>query len=267
MMSDLLKAVILSIVEGITEFLPISSTGHLILVNHWIEFQGSFAKSFDVIIQFGAILSVLVLYWDKLYPFSKRKSILKKRDTITLWCKVVTAFIPAAVLGALFHDLIEEKLFNSITVAVALVVGGILILILEKGEKRPKITHIGQISYKMAFVIGFFQCLAMIPGTSRSAATIIGAMALGTSREVAAEFSFFLAIPTMAGATAYSLLKKGIYITSSEWITLLVGVVLSFIVALVVISFFMEYIKKKDFKVFGYYRIVLGALILFYFYR
>ncbi|TCO74789.1 undecaprenyl-diphosphate phosphatase [Marinisporobacter balticus] len=266
-MSDLLKAVILSIVEGITEFLPISSTGHLILVNHWIEFQGSFAKSFDVIIQFGAILSVLVLYWDKLYPFSKRKSILKKRDTITLWCKVVTAFIPAAVLGALFHDLIEEKLFNSITVAVALVVGGILILILEKGEKRPKITHIGQISYKMAFVIGFFQCLAMIPGTSRSAATIIGAMALGTSREVAAEFSFFLAIPTMAGATAYSLLKKGIYITSSEWITLLVGVVLSFIVALVVISFFMEYIKKKDFKVFGYYRIVLGALILFYFYR
>ncbi|QEK13514.1 undecaprenyl-diphosphate phosphatase [Crassaminicella thermophila] len=264
-MSDILKAVILSIVEGITEFLPISSTGHLILVNHWIEFKGSFANAFDVIIQFGAILSVLFLYWNQLNPFSKSKNRHQKRESIILWFKVIVAFIPAVILGLLVGDFIEEKLFNPITVAIALSIGGIIIILLEKREKTPKFKSISQISYKVAFLIGLFQCLAMIPGTSRSAATIIGAMFLGASRQVAAEFSFFLAIPTMAGATAYSLMKKGLSITSSQWIVLLVGVILSFIVALTVIAFFMKYIKRRDFKVFGYYRILLGGLILIYF--
>lgn len=264
-MGDILKAVILSIVEGITEFLPISSTGHLILVNHWIEFKGSFANTFDVIIQFGAILSVLFLYWNQLNPFSKSKNTHQKREAIVLWLKVMVAFIPAVILGLLLGDFIEEKLFNPITVAIALFIGGMIIILLEKREKKPKFKSISQISYKVAFLIGLFQCLAMIPGTSRSAATIIGAMVLGASRQVAAEFSFFLAIPTMAGATAYSLMKKGLFITSSQWVILLIGVVLSFIVALTVIAFFMRYIKRRDFKVFGYYRILLGGLILIYF--
>ncbi|MBF8984207.1 undecaprenyl-diphosphate phosphatase [Lutibacter sp. B2] len=265
-MSDIVKAIILSIVEGITEFLPISSTGHLILVNHWIEFKGSFANSFDVIIQFGAILSVLVLYWNKLYPFSKRKSMREKRETMNLWYKVIVAFMPAVVLGLLFGDFIEEKLFNPITVATTLTLGGIAIILLERRKRNPKFNSIKDITYKTALMIGFIQCLAMVPGTSRSAATIIGAMLLGSSRQVAAEFSFFLAIPTMAGATAYSLMKKGLDITSSEWMILLIGIVLSFIVALAVISFFMKYIQKKDFKIFGYYRIILGVLILIYLY-
>lgn len=265
-MSDIIKAIILSIVEGITEFLPISSTGHLILVNHFIKFQGSFAKSFDVIIQFGAILSVLVLYWNKLYPFSKGKTMRQKRETVILWCKVIVALMPAVVLGVLFGDFIEEKLFNPITVATTLTIGGLAIILLEKRRKVPKFNSIKQITYKTALMIGFMQCLAMVPGTSRSAATIIGAMLLGSSRKVAAEFSFFLAIPTMAGATVYSLLKKGIAITASQWILLFIGVFVSFIVAFAVIAFFMKYIQKKDFKIFGYYRIILGVLILMYFY-
>ncbi|SHG94726.1 undecaprenyl-diphosphate phosphatase [Tepidibacter thalassicus] len=268
-MNDILKAIILSIVEGITEFLPISSTGHLILVNNWIDFQGSFANSFNVIIQFGAILSVIVLYFNKLYPFSKSKTLKQKQETINLWFKVIVGFIPAAILGLLFGDIIEEKFFNPTTVAIMLLLGGIAILILERKNKRPKINNFYDLSYKTAFIIGIIQCLAMIPGTSRSASTIIGAMLLGASRQIAAEFSFFLAIPTMAGATTYSLLKmikKGLFITPYQWIVLTVGVIGSFLVALAVISFFMNYIKKKDFKLFGYYRIILSLLILIYFY-
>lgn len=259
-MSDIIKAIILSIVEGLTEFLPISSTGHLILVNHWIEFKGSFANTFDVIIQFGAILSVVLLYWPKLYPFKK-----SKRDTknaFKMWYKVLIAFIPAMIFGALLSDTIEEHFFNPITVAIMLVLGGFVIIILENRKKIYKFESIDDMSYKTAFFIGLFQCLAMIPGTSRSAATIIGAMLLGSSRKAAAEFSFFLAVPTMAAATVYSILKKGIYFNSSELLILLLGVFVSFIVALAVITVFMNYIKKKDFKLFAYYRIILGVFIL-----
>ncbi|QZY55280.1 undecaprenyl-diphosphate phosphatase [Crassaminicella profunda] len=263
-MNDMIKVIILSIVEGITEFLPISSTGHLILVNHWIEFKGSFANAFDVIIQFGAILSVVCLYWKKLNPFSKRKSMRQKRDTMNLWMKVVTAFIPAVILGLLIGDYLDQ-LFNPTVVATTLLLGGIAIILLEKRRKFPRINSIQEMTFRTAFIIGIIQCLAMVPGTSRSAATIIGAMLLGANRQVAAEFSFFLAIPTMAGATVYSLMKTGINITSNQWMLLLVGVIVSFIVALAVIAFFMKYIKKKDFKVFGYYRIILGVLILAYF--
>ncbi|WP_343216835.1 undecaprenyl-diphosphate phosphatase [Crassaminicella profunda] len=262
--NDMIKVIILSIVEGITEFLPISSTGHLILVNHWIEFKGSFANAFDVIIQFGAILSVVCLYWKKLNPFSKRKSMRQKRDTMNLWMKVVTAFIPAVILGLLIGDYLDQ-LFNPTVVATTLLLGGIAIILLEKRRKFPRINSIQEMTFRTAFIIGIIQCLAMVPGTSRSAATIIGAMLLGANRQVAAEFSFFLAIPTMAGATVYSLMKTGINITSNQWMLLLVGVIVSFIVALAVIAFFMKYIKKKDFKVFGYYRIILGVLILAYF--
>ena len=265
-MNDIIKAIILSIVEGITEFLPISSTGHLILVNHWIDFTGSFANSFNVIIQFGAILSILVLYWDKLYPFSRRKNIRQRRESFNIWLKVIVALLPAVVLGYLFADAIEEKLFNPTTVAVALLVGGIVIILLESRRKNTRFNSIFEMGYGAAFGIGLFQCLAMVPGTSRSAATIIGAMVLGAPRQVAAEFSFFLAIPTIAGATLITLIKKGFAITSSQWIVLGVGIVGSFIVALAVVSLLMRYLKRNNFKVFGYYRIILGIIILLYFY-
>ncbi|CAH2213655.1 undecaprenyl-diphosphate phosphatase [Tepidibacter aestuarii] len=268
-MSDILKAIILSIVEGVTEFLPISSTGHLILVNQWINFEGNFGFYFNVIIQFGAILSVVILYFKKLNPFDKSKTQIQKQQTINLWSKVIVGFIPAAILGFLFADIIENYLSNPIVVAIMLFIGGIFILVLENSSKRVKINNFDKLSYKTAFSIGMIQCLAMIPGTSRSAATIIGAMLLGTSRQVAAEFSFFLAIPTMAGATAYSVLKmvkSGVTITSNQWMVLLVGIIGSFIVATCVISFFMNYIKRKDFKIFGYYRIVLSVIILFHYF-
>lgn len=263
-MHDILKVIILSFVEGITEFLPISSTGHLILVNHWIKFNGSFANAFDVIIQFGAILSVVVLYWKKLFPFTAELKL--KKNSINLWMKVITAFIPAVFFGLLLGGYIEKKLFNPITVAIALFVGGIIIVILDNRTKKINITSLDEISYKTAFAIGCIQCLALIPGTSRSAATIIGAILLGASREVAAEFSFFLAVPTMAAATTYSLLKSGINFTTGQWFLLALGVVLSFIVAYAVIVFFMNYIRKRNFKIFGYYRIILGAIILLFFF-
>jgi len=264
-MHDIVKAIILSIVEGVTEFLPISSTGHLILVNHWIEFTGHFANTFDVVIQFGAILSILLLYWDKLYPFSRGKSIRQRRESFHIWIKVIAAFIPTVILGYLLGDMID-RLFNPITVALALLIGGIIIILLERRRKNPRFTSIAQMTYTTAFMIGLFQSLAMIPGTSRSAATIIGAMVLGASRQAAAEFSFFLAVPTMAAATVYTLMKKGVFMTADQWIVLMVGVVLSFVVALAVVAMFMRYIQKKDFKLFGYYRIILGVIVLLYFY-
>lgn len=264
-MSDIIKALILAFVEGFTEFLPVSSTGHLILVNNWIDFTGSFSNSFSVIIQFGAILSVLLLYFNRLNPFSKKKSASKRQETLNIWKKIIVGFLPAAVFGFLLDDFIDKYLFNPITVAIALFVWGIVIILLENRKKSPRFESVSDITYKSALLIGFVQCLAMIPGTSRSAATIIGAMLIGCSRTAAAEFSFFLAIPTMAGATTLKLLKSGISFTTHEWIVLAVGVVGSFIVALVVISFFMNYIKKKDFKIFAYYRILLSLLVFSYF--
>ena len=262
---EILKAVLLAVVEGITEFLPISSTGHLILVGEYLRFQDGedFAHAFDVIIQLPAILAVVVYFWKELWPFGERQD---HRATWTLWSKIVVAFLPAAVAGVLFADLIEEKLFNSITVALALLIGGVVLVVLERGRREHRVTHMSQLGYGMALLIGCFQCLAMIPGTSRSAATIIGAMLLGASRVAAAEFSFFLAIPTMAGATAYTILKHGVHFSVPQWGLIGVGSVVSFTVAYGVIAFLMGFVKKHDFRLFGYYRIVLGAAVLALFY-
>ncbi|ATW26008.1 undecaprenyl-diphosphate phosphatase [Candidatus Formimonas warabiya] len=264
-MNDFISAVILGIVEGITEFLPISSTGHLILVNRFVGFTGKFANTFDVVIQLGAILSVIVYFWNRLFPFGSRKSIIDKTEIWRLWRKTIVGVLPAIVLGVLCWDYVEEKLFNPFTVAISLVVGGIILIILESTHKKQAIRSIGELSYKTAFLIGLFQCLAMIPGTSRSAATIIGAMVFGASRGVATEFSFFLAIPTMMAASVYSLysmLETGAVITATQWQVLAVGFVVSFFVALGVVAALLRYIQKRDFKIFGYYRILIGLVVL-----
>lgn len=264
-MNMYLIAVILGIVEGLTEFLPISSTGHLILVNQFAGFTGRFANMFDVVIQLGAILSVVVYFWQRLFPFGRGKSAAEKKSIWNLWEKALTGVLPALIIGAVLGKYIEDKLFNPVTVAVALVVGGIALIVAEKRKKQSNINSISSLSYKTAFFIGLIQCLAMIPGTSRSAATIVGAMLLGTSRIVAAEFSFFLVIPTMLAASGYSFLKTGMTLSYDELIVLAIGFITSFFVALFVITGFMKYISKKDFKPFGYYRIILGIAVLFYF--
>lgn len=262
-MIEIFKAVFLGIVEGFTEFLPISSTGHLILVNNFVTFDDTaFTNMFNIVIQLGAILSVVALYWNRLFPFDPNKTKEEKNAIWNTWFKTLVAVIPALVLGYLFDDIIEEKLFNSGVVATMLVIGGILLLIIEKKNKTAKINSIAELTYKTAFFIGVIQCFAMIPGTSRSAATIIGAILLGASRVVAAEFSFFLAIPTMVAATGYKLLKSGLDLTQNQAITLAVGFVVSFLVAWIVIKKFISYISKHDFIPFAYYRIVLGAIII-----
>jgi undecaprenyl-diphosphatase len=265
-MNEYISSVILGIVEGVTEFLPISSTGHLIIVNRFINFTGSFANTFDVVIQLGAILSVVVYFWKRLFPFGNHVTPEQRKQIFTIWFKAVAGVIPALVIGAVFGSIIEEKLFNPVTVSVALVAGGAVMIYLENRKRGATINSIAELTYKTAFTIGFIQCLAMIPGTSRSAATIIGAMFLGASRLVAAEFSFFLAIPTMVAASAYTLLKAGGNLTQHEIYLLATGFVVSFAVALGVIAAFMKYITKNDFKVFAYYRIILGIIILGYFF-
>jgi len=264
-MEEIIKAILLGIVEGITEFLPISSTGHLILLNQWVSFSAEFTKKFDVIIQLGAILSVLFYFRKKLLPVNELKSGFLKSGTFSLWKKTIIGVIPALFLGALFHKKIEDFLFNPFSVAIALLAGGILLLFIEKLRKNHPIETVDSIDYKTALSIGLIQCLALVPGTSRSAATIIGAMLLGCSRPAAVEFSFFLAIPTMIAATGYSLLKIGFSLTRPELIVLGVGFIVSFFTAWAVIAFFMRFITKRDFKMFGFYRIVLGAAILGYF--
>lgn len=264
-MNAFVIAVILGIVEGLTEFLPISSTGHLILVNKFVGFTGSFANMFDVVIQLGAILAVVIYFWNRLNPFSSAKSDIEKNVTWDLWKKTIVGVIPAILIGGTLGKYVEEKLFNPYTVAIALFVGGIILIVIENRKKNAVINSVTSLSYGTAVMIGLIQCLAMIPGTSRSAATIIGAMLLGLSRTAAAEFSFFLAVPTMAAASAYSLLKTGFTMTSTEFFVLLIGFIVAFIVALGVISVFMNYISRRDFKPFGYYRIVLGAIVLIYF--
>ncbi|HFL3598787.1 TPA: undecaprenyl-diphosphate phosphatase [Clostridioides difficile] len=265
---EIFKAVILGIVQGITEWLPVSSTGHMILINEFIKlnFSNTFINTFLVVIQFGSILAVLVIFFRKLNPFDSAKNIKQKKETIRLWLKVIIAVIPSGVIGILFEDDIDRVFFNSTVVAIALIVYGIIMIGLERRNKRPKYKDFSQVTYKLALCIGLFQCLALIPGTSRSGSTIIGAVLLGTSRYVAAEFSFFLAIPTMLGASALKLLKAGFGFTGFEWLILGVGSVVAFVVSIVVIKFFMDYIKKHDFKVFGYYRIVLGIVVLAYFF-
>ena len=261
-MFDFLKAIILGAVEGITEFLPISSTGHLIIVNEWLSFDKHFTQMFDIVIQLGAILAVVVYFNPRICPLSRSAN---RKEVFDLWRKTIVAVLPALVIGFFLAKTIEAKLFNPITVAIALVVGGVVLILLEKRKTDNKINSMAELGYKTAFAIGLIQCLALIPGVSRSAATIIGAMLLGASRVVAAEFSFFLAIPTIAAASGYSLLKNGLTMTASETFVLLTGFVTSFLVAYAVIKMFMKYIQTKNFVPFGYYRIVLGVLVLSYF--
>jgi len=271
-MFELFKVFILGIVEGITEWLPISSTGHLILVDEFVKLSASdaFKEMFNVVVQLGAIMAVVVLYFHKLNPFSPKKSKEEKVHTISLWMKVVVACIPAAVLGILFDDWMEAHFHNYIVVSIMLIVYGVLFILVENWNKKsqPKVTALTELSYQTALFIGLFQVLSLIPGTSRSGATIIGALLLGVSRYVAAEFTFFLAIPVMFGASALKLLKffsEGAGMTGMEIAMLGVGCVTAFVVSVIAIKFLMGYIKKNDFKVFGYYRIILGALVILYF--
>ena len=257
---DFFKAAILAVVEGVTEFLPVSSTGHMILVEDYLHMgRAEFAKAFIVMIQFPAILSVMVYFWKELWPFGRETN---TKASIMLWVKTAVAFLPAAVLGVLLNDYIEAMLENSITVAVALVAGGIILLGIEYRGIGGRLATVHEIPFRTAFMIGCIQCLAMIPGTSRSAATIIGAMLLGASRAAAAEFSFFLAIPTMAGATAFTVMKNGLGFSAHEWALLAVGSVVSFAVAYAVIAFLMNFVRRRSFSVFGWYRIVLGIVVL-----
>ena len=271
-MFEIFKVIILGIVEGITEWLPISSTGHLILVDEFIKLNASdaFKEMFNVVVQLGAIMAVVVLYFNKLNPFSPKKSRSQKVHTIQLWMKVVVACLPAAVLGILFDDWMEEHFHNYIVVAIMLIVYGVLFIWVENWNKKssPSVTKLSTLSYKTALFIGLFQVLSLIPGTSRSGATILGALLLGVSRYVAAEFTFFLAIPVMFGASGIKLLKffgEGAGITGMEVAMLSVGCIVAFVVSVIAIKFLMGYIKKNDFKVFGYYRIILGILVLGYF--
>jgi undecaprenyl-diphosphatase len=255
-----LKAIILGIVEGVTEFLPISSTGHLILMNQWVSFEPAFTKLFDVVIQLGAILAVLVFFRKEICPCLAPKE--KHPEVFALWKKLLIGVLPAIVFGALFADVIEENLFFSSTVAVMLVVGGILLIMIEKRKHKEVFTSIKQLPIKTVLFIGLFQTLAMIPGTSRSAATIIGALLLGASRVVAVEFSFFLAIPTMIAASGYSLIKHWQNLSSTDFALLAIGFLTAFFVAYLVVSQFMQFIRKHSLAVFGHYRIILGMLIL-----
>jgi undecaprenyl-diphosphatase len=261
-MDFLINAAIMGVVEGITEFLPISSTGHLIIVNHFIKFKEPFASMFEVVIQLGAILSVIVYFHKKLNPIVADAQ--KREEVLSIWKKAIAGVIPALIIGGILGKKISENLFNPGVVAGALIIGGIILIIIENMKKTEKMKSVADITYGIAIAIGLIQCLAMVPGTSRAAATIIGAMLLGASRSTAAEFSFYLAIPTMAAASAYSLLKHSAAMAPIEWQALIVGFAVSFLVAWAVIAFLMNYIRKHDFKPFGYYRIVLGILVLIF---
>ncbi len=267
---ELIKVIILGVVEGITEWLPISSTGHMILVDEFIKLDVSaeFLEMFLVVIQLGAILAVVVLYWQKLIPFDYKNNWKIKKDTFSMWFKIVVACIPAAIVGLLFDDQLNELFYNPLTVAIALIVFGILFIFIENYNKgkRSKITSLNEITYNTALIIGIFQLIAAIfPGTSRSGATIVGALLIGVSRTVAAEFTFFLAIPVMFGASLLKLIKFGLTFTTNEFILLIIGMLVAFVISMLTIKFLMSYIKKHDFKVFGWYRIVLGIIVLVYF--
>lgn len=271
-MFEIFKVIILGILEGITEWLPISSTGHIILMDKFIQLDASdaFKEMFNVVIQLGAIMAVVVLYFHKLNPFSPKKTRNQRVHTIQLWMKVVVACIPAGVLGILLDDWMDEHFHNYIVVAIMLIVYGVLFIWVENWNKvnKPSVTKLSALSYQTALYIGMFQVLSLIPGTSRSGATILGALLLGVSRYVAAEFTFFLAIPVMFGASAIKLLKffsDGGGMTGMEIAMLSTGCIVAFVVSVVAIKFLMGYIKKNDFKVFGYYRIVLGVFVLGYF--
>jgi undecaprenyl-diphosphatase len=277
---EIIKAIILGIVEGITEWLPVSSTGHMILVDEFLQLDTTdeFKEMFEVVIQLGAILAVVTLSWNKIFPFGKKNnrhpvsndgigSYIKK-DVFIMWFKVLVACVPAAVIGLLFDDVFNELFYNAWTVAIALIVFGVAFIVIERWNKgrKARINSISQLSYKAALVIGVFQLIAAVfPGTSRSGATIIGALLIGISRTVAAEFTFYLAIPVMFGASLLKLVKFGLNFQPMELIILFVGMITAYIVSIFVIKFLMDYIKKHDFTVFGWYRIVLGLLVIAYF--
>lgn len=270
-MLEFLKAIILGIVEGVTEWLPISSTGHMILVDEFLHLQVSeeFRSMFLVVIQLGAILAVVLLFWKKLWPFGiQDKKLLIKKPIFTMWFKVLVSCVPAAVVGLLFDEKLEEWFYNWQTVSIMLILVGVCFIIIENVNKKktPKIHSIAEITYPVALYIGLFQLIAAVfPGTSRSGATILGALLLGVSRTVAAEYTFFLAVPVMFGASALKLLKYGFAYSGQEIAILAVGMVTAFAVSIFVIKFLMGYIKKHDFKVFGWYRIALGAVVIAYF--
>ena len=267
---DFIYAAIIGIIQGITEWLPVSSTGHMILANEFIKLPVSdaFWNMFLVVIQLGSILAVLFLYFHKLNPFSSKKSSNQKKQTINLWLKVIVGVIPAGIIGILFDDLVESALSGPIVVAIALIVYGILFIALENRKREPKIKTLNQLTYKTALQIGCFQILSLIPGTSRSGSTILGGIICGTSREIAAEFSFFLAVPVMFGASLLRAVKfflSGVAVSGSEIGILITGVVVAFVVSVFAIKFLMGYIRKHDFKAFGYYRIILGIIVVIYF--
>lgn len=284
MIWEIIKTVILGIVEGITEWLPISSTGHLILVENFLKLDQpeNFKKMYDVVIQLGAIMAVVVIFWKKLWPFGKKNNVhplnkspfgqMIKADIFIMWFKVLVACIPAAIVGLLFDDWIDDNLRKFWIIAIALIVFGIAFIVVENWNKnhKPKVNDISQLTYNAAFIIGVFQLIAaLFPGTSRSGATIVGALLIGIARPVAAEFTFYLAVPTMFGASLLKIVKYATSdeggFTSSQVFILLTGMIVAFVVSIFVIKFLMDYIKKHDFKVFGWYRIVLGILVLLYF--
>lgn len=268
---EILKVIFLGIVEGITEWLPISSTGHMLLVDEFLQLNASdsFKEMFFIIIQLGAILAVVVLYWNRMFPFQfkdKTKPVIRK-DIFSLWFKVVVACIPGAAVTILFDDYIEAHLHTPVVIAIALIFYGVAFILIENWNKtrEPKIKTLADISYQTAFMIGLFQVLSIIPGTSRSGATIIGGLIIGVSRVAVAEFTFYLAVPVMLGMSLLKFLKFGFAFTGAELVILGLGTVVAFLVSIIVIRFLMSYIRKHDFKVFGWYRIVLGALVLIYF--
>lgn len=276
-MLEILKAIIYGIVEGVTEWLPISSTGHLILVEQLIPFQQTsenFFGMFDVVIQLGAILAVVVLFWKQIWPFALSKKerggktglmSFVKMDIMTLWFKILVSCVPAAVIGILFDEVFERLFYNPVSIAIALIVFGVAFILIENWNKgrKPQINRLSEITYQTAVWIGVFQVIAAVfPGTSRSGATIIGALLIGVSRKIASEYTFFLAIPVMFGASLLKLLKFGFAFTGIEIACLLVGCVVAFVVSIFILRFLLNYIKKHDFKVFGWYRIVLGIVVL-----
>ena len=272
-MIEILKAVLFGIVEGITEWLPVSSTGHLILLNEFVRLNVSeeFGSMFDVVIQLGAILAVIVLFFHKLNPFAPSKSETEKKQTWNLWFKVIAAILPSGVVGVLLDDWMDAHLHNGIVVSITLIVYGIAFILVERRNQGKRLKVIGDvhdIDYKTALLIGAFQCLSLVPGTSRSGSTILGAILIGVGRSAGAEFSFFMAIPTMLGASAIKGLKfilSGVAVTGTEIGVLIVGSVVSFIVSMLVIKGLMEYVRKHSFSAFGVYRIALGIIVLAYF--
>ncbi|MGR7914485.1 undecaprenyl-diphosphate phosphatase [Finegoldia sp. P1-F-LS] len=273
MFIEILKVILLGIIEGVTEWLPVSSTGHILLLDEFIKLNMSdaFKSMFTVVIQLGAILAVVVIYWNKVWPFKKGQShlISISKSKMIMWAKIIVACIPAAIIGIKFDDYIEEHFYNYFVISLALIIFGILFIIIENRNKeshKKLVDSIDKITYKQAFIVGLFQVIAAVfPGTSRSGATILGGIAIGLSRTIAAEFTFFLAIPTMFGASLLKLVKFGFSFTAMEAFVLLLGTAVSFVVSVITIKFLMNYIKNNDFKVFGYYRIALGVLVLIYF--